>query len=52
MRTKTYCIHYHDDRLTLPYQAIDVETINIIKWVNQFITSGEGHITLMEYEEI
>jgi len=45
-----YCVHYHDERLILKYQATEVKTGNIKKWIEKFTKSNSPYVTVMEYE--
>lgn len=47
---KEFCVHYHDERLSLPYQAITIKTNNIDQWLKDFVSNNSPHVTVMEWE--
>lgn len=43
-----YAIHYHDERLSNPYQYVEIESADITEWKSNFISNNYPHITVME----
>lgn len=45
-----YCFHYHDERLTLKYQAREIKTANIDRWIEDFAKNNAPYVTVLEYD--
>lgn len=47
-----YCVHYHDERLTLKYQVKEIKTANIKTWIENFTKNNSPYVTVLKYEII
>jgi hypothetical protein len=49
---KKYCVHYHDERLTLKYQAKEIETNDIQEWIDNFSKENHPYVIVLEFEPL